>query len=89
VQQGGEGEEFLDPGPQLTRELGGWVGRGWNVWIDDFRPGNGQFGARAVGQFDQVAGFAESFVPGPPQHLNNMVVKGMVGMRHPDHSVIL
>ena len=48
-----------------------------------------QLGARAVRQLDQVARLRVGRVPGLAQHLDNLVVERMVGMRHADHSVIL
>ena len=52
-------------------------------------PTNRQFGACAVWQFDQVAGFGVGRVPGTPQHFHNLLIQRVVGMRHMDHAVIV
>jgi hypothetical protein len=52
------------------------------------RPGDGDFGAGAIGQLDQVTRFGKGLISGPPQNLDNLIIQRMMGMRHPDHSVL-
>jgi len=89
VQQGSEGQKFTDPGPQFWGQFVVRAERRRSSWINGFSPRNRQFGARAIGQFDQVTRLRVGRVPGPPQHITSLVVERMVGMRHTDHAAIL
>jgi len=89
LQQGGQPQKFADPGPQFRRQFVIRADRRRIVQVNDFRPRNGQFGARAVGQLDQVARLRVCRVPGSPQHINNLIVQWVVGMNDADDSAIL
>jgi hypothetical protein len=89
VQQGGEGQKFIDPGPQFGGQFGVCLALAPVVRLDDLRPRNGQFSARAVGQFDPVAGFRVGRVTGTPQHFYNLVIERVVRMGHTHHSDIV
>ena len=82
MQQGGERQKFGDPGPQFDLDFGSRLGQRRIVWNYAFRPRNGEFAARAIGQLDQVARLRVGRVPGAPQYFNNLVVQRMMGMRH-------
>jgi len=71
LHKAGQGQQFGNASPQFGRR--GEAGAVQSGVVDANRPGNWQFGASAVRQFDQVGEFRVGLISGPAQNLNNLI----------------